>query len=422
MKPAYGGNAKRMKKLQDFLDIPTTDPETAVRRKLLKIMTITVFLAMVAAIIVDLITGPEIFPYILAMLAILGGIYFISHSGYDDPASLIFVIFLVVMATFLRTFDERIAITYMIPILVAGVTFRPWSGFVIAACCSILLVYPVSSEQFPVAPTAIVFLTVAAIVWVYSRGYDKARHQLMELNQDLERIVEDRTEDLRKAQDELLLKEKLAVLGQLSGGISHELRSPLSSIKGASDLLTLEVGDYNPEVKDAIETIDKAVASSVKTIESLLGFAQPKEPKLEHIEINRVLEDSTSLIEKPDNIEVVEQFDTSLPKAIADAFQLKHAFSNVLLNAVQAMPDGGTLTLKTSSENGWITVEICDTGIGIAEENLDKLFQPLFTTKVKGVGLGLTITKMLVEAQKGSIVVESRLGEGCTFKIKLPAA
>jgi signal transduction histidine kinase len=136
----------------------------------------------------------------------------------------------------------------------------------------------------------------------------------------------------------------------------------------------------------------------------------------------------------PENVEVDERLDEALPVILADPDQLAQVFGNLIRNAIQAMPEGGRLTVETSEVSDspllsgvgpgvwWMAVSITDTGVGIPQENLDKLFEPLFTTKAKGIGLGLAVTKTLVEGHGGSIEVESEVGKGTTFTVRLPIA
>jgi signal transduction histidine kinase len=139
------------------------------------------------------------------------------------------------------------------------------------------------------------------------------------------------------------------------------------------------------------------------------------------VDINEVVQEALSRATVPGNVEVVSQLDGKLPIILADPDQLAQVFGNIILNAVQAMPEGGRLLVKSEVPTPeWAAVSFADTGIGIPEENLGKLFEPLFTTKAKGIGLGLAVTKTLVEGHGGTIEVESQAGEGTTFSVRLP--
>ena len=225
---------------------------------------------------------------------------------------------------------------------------------------------------------------------------------------------------LRNAQEELIRKEKLVVLGQLAGGVGHELRNPLGAIKNAVYFLNMAIEKPEPEVKQALEILEKDVATSERIIDSLFDFTLPKPPTLRKVDLNEVVQKALSLAAVPENVEVVTKFE-SLPTIITDPDQLDQVFSNIILNGIQAMLKGGELIVKSETIiPDWVTISIADTGVGIPEENLGKIFEPLFTTKAKGIGLGLAISKILVEGNSGIIEVRNEAGKGSAFTVKLP--
>ncbi|MBN1842639.1 MAG: PAS domain-containing protein [Deltaproteobacteria bacterium] len=231
-----------------------------------------------------------------------------------------------------------------------------------------------------------------------------------------------RAEDaLREAQDELIRKEKLAILGQLAGGVGHELRNPLTALKNAAYFLNMTLKEPEPKVKATLEILNKEVGTSEKIISSLLDFTRPKAPTIQKVDINEIVEEALSRNTVPKNIEVVRELDDGLPAIPGDPDQLSQVFGNLILNAAQAMPEGGRLTVKSQVESPeQVAIRVEDTGAGIPEENLAKVFEPLFTTKARGIGLGLALTKILVERNGGTIEVESEAGEGTTFTVGLP--
>ncbi len=216
-------------------------------------------------------------------------------------------------------------------------------------------------------------------------------------------------------------QEKLNVLGQLAGGVGHELRNPLGAMKNAVYFLNLTLENPEPDVKEVLDVLSNEISNSEMIITSLLGFANPKPPILQKVVINEILQSILNNIIIPENIEVVKNFDDNLPIIVGDPFHLAHSFRNIIVNAFQAMLKGGTLILNTCLTNtGSIAVSFEDTGTGIKKENMDKLFEPLFTTKAKGIGLGLSISKLMIKNHGGSIDVISEEGKGTTFKIELP--
>ena len=249
----------------------------------------------------------------------------------------------------------------------------------------------------------------------------RAEKDLRKYSENLEEMVDERTKELRDAQEQLVRSEKLAVLGQLAGGVGHELRNPLGSIKNAAYFLKMALEKPEPEVKETLEILNKEVATSEHIISSLLDFARPKPPTRHKVEINHLLQEALSRTKVPEKIKVVSKLDKSLPQILADPEQLGQVFRNLILNAIQAMPDGGQLEIRSEvSPPAQLAISFADTGVGIPEDNLEKLFEPLFTTRAKGIGLGLAITKTLVEGHKGTIEVQSKLGKGSIFTVRLP--
>jgi len=228
----------------------------------------------------------------------------------------------------------------------------------------------------------------------------------------------------RKRMEEQRLKlEKLATIGELATMVAHDLRNPLTSIRNASFYIKNTCPCRGgPECKTAIEMLDIIEQETLfanNIINDLLDFAAIRPIQKERRDINEMIEDSITTSNIPENIKVERNF---ARKAIVnvDEKQLDRVFSNLVKNAVQAMPKGGKLTITTNETEDHVEIALTDTGVGIPEESMSKLFQPLFTTKAKGIGMGLAICKKIVEQHDGTIDVKSKVGEGTTFVIKLP--
>jgi PAS domain S-box-containing protein len=227
--------------------------------------------------------------------------------------------------------------------------------------------------------------------------------------------------DRKRMEEQLVRQEKLAVLGQLAGGVGHELRNPLGVIKNSVYFLNMVLESQDPELKETLKILEKEVAISERIITSLLDFARAKPPLCRKVDIHQILREALSPVNVPENITVEYPVVKSLPRVLADPDQLDQVFKNIILNAVQAMPRGGRLMIKSETqEPGWVAVSIADTGVGILEENIEKIFEPLFTTKAKGIGLGMAISKTFVEGHGGSIEIQSEAGKGTTCTVKLP--
>ncbi len=234
----------------------------------------------------------------------------------------------------------------------------------------------------------------------------------------------------KQAQEALQRAEQIRTAGELATGLAHEIKNPLAGIK-----VTMEALSEETYLSEEDRSVLFKVVDEIKRIEGLikglLNFARPPKPQFTDTDLNTVLDTAAQLVVKnrslppgePGAITLVKEFAPGLPKIIGDPMQLKQVFMNLLLNAVDAMPEGGTVVLRTSlgQTAHTITVDISDTGKGINAEIRDKIFQPFFTTKSKGTGLGLAISKRLIEEHGGKISIESNNGGGSTFRISLPS-
>jgi signal transduction histidine kinase len=179
--------------------------------------------------------------------------------------------------------------------------------------------------------------------------------------------------------------------------------------------------DLDPRAKETLEILEKEVKTSERIISGLLDFARAGPPIQRRVDLNGVLQGVLSRMTVPQGIEVVSQLDESLPTILADPDQIAQVFGNVILNGFQSMPEGGRLVIKAEVPSPkWSVVSFSDTGVGIPEENLARVFEPLFTTKAKGIGLGLSVVREIVERHGGWVTVESEEGVGSTFAIWLP--
>ena len=210
-------------------------------------------------------------------------------------------------------------------------------------------------------------------------------------------------------------------MGQLASGVGHELRNPLGVIKNAVYYIKTKVGTEDPKLAKHLNIMEKEIANSNKIIGDLLGFSRTRPPAIVPSDMNKVVEDTLEVVEIPENMKLVKELGADLPHAMADPDQIQQVFVNLSLNAIQAMPEGGQLKIATRKKDDFIEVEFRDTGCGIPEENIQKLYDPFFTTKARGIGLGLAVTQGIIERHNGAIKVKSEVGKGTTFVVKLPA-
>jgi two-component system sensor histidine kinase AtoS len=234
----------------------------------------------------------------------------------------------------------------------------------------------------------------------------------------------------KEAEEKMQRAEQLKMVGELAAGLAHEIKNPLSGIKVSIEVLSNE--PYMPEEDRSVlvKVIDE-IRRIESLIQGLLSFARPPRPRFVETDVNEVLAGVSGLVlqsqyrtpESSRTITVVKDFDNRLPLITADPMQLKQVFMNLILNAVDAMHEGGTLTMKTQFDAAAqvVRVEISDTGKGISPAVMDKIFHPFFTTKPKGTGLGLAISKRLIEDHGGRIRIEKNASGGVTFKISLMA-
>jgi PAS domain S-box-containing protein len=249
----------------------------------------------------------------------------------------------------------------------------------------------------------------------------EAEEKLFKYSRDLEKAVEEKTSELLQTQDRLARQEKLAVMGQLASGVGHELRNPLAVINNAVYMLRLGPSEQTEEPpNDYLDIIDQEVASANKIITDLLTFARIKPASLNPTDLHATLADVLKKFVPPDNVKVNVELPMDLPNVIIDEKQIEQVMANLVTNAYQAIPNNGKLTISGKAEQRMVRLDFIDTGIGIPHENLEKIFEPLFSTKTKGIGLGLTISRMLAEANGGKIKVSSTLRKGSTFSLYLP--
>ena len=248
----------------------------------------------------------------------------------------------------------------------------------------------------------------------------RVEQELADLNRELEARVEQRTRELEQAQAQLVRREKLLTLGQLAGGVAHEIRNPLGVVRNSIYYLRMTQTDLDSKAVECLNRIDKQIQTADRIISELLDYARqpPAEPAPFPLAeaIGHVLEGMAL----PEQVEIRQELAAPRLVVRADRGQVERILRNLVQNGVQAMGSQGVLTIRSQSRNGDAWIEVQDTGGGIAPEHLAAIFEPLFTTKAKGIGLGLAISKTYADMNQGRIEVDSRLGQGSTFRLVLP--
>lgn len=235
----------------------------------------------------------------------------------------------------------------------------------------------------------------------------------------LEKLVKRRTKSLEDAQEQLVRKERLAILGQLTGSIGHELRDPLGTIVNAVYYLQSVVKDGG-KIKEYLGVIETEVQRAENIVTDLLSFSRLSVADRENVSVSSVVSWALDKRSTVKGLDVLVDVDPDL-KVFIDMEHLERVLNNLIGNACQSMKNGGTLNVSAYEKNGNVVLTVADTGKGISKRDIKLIFEPLYTTKLKGIGLGLTITKNLVEVNGGSIRVKSKLGKGSEFIVTLPA-
>lgn len=268
--------------------------------------------------------------------------------------------------------------------------------------------------------------------------FNSMKHRLAErgeenriLNRTLEEKVVERTTQLEEknrllleAQQRLAEAERLAGIGLLASGVAHEINNPLAIIRGNVELLEMDLPADSPS-REEVEIIDRQAARIERIVSGLLQFGRRKEQQMEQVDLHAILEDVLAGVghQVPlAGIAVIRDWDPALPEITADGDQLLQVFTNLAVNAVQAMPEGGKLVMTTrfAPDTESCTVVVSDTGIGIPQQKISRIFNPFFSTKATGTGLGLSISYGIIKEHRGTIEVSSTPGAGTSFTVTLP--
>lgn len=264
-----------------------------------------------------------------------------------------------------------------------------------------------------------------------SRSLAERESSIIELNRNLEEKVQRRTAELEEnnrllvqTREELLRVEKLAAIGELAAGVAHEINNPMAIIRGNTELLQLSVPEDAPN-REEVDTIFQQVKRVERIVSNLLKFARREQMEHGDVRLNELLHEIVVQLGHQvsmNGIEVIELYADEVAVVDGDGDQLRQVFTNLMLNAVQAMPGGGVLCIKSApvGSGDLYEVKVSDTGVGIELENLRQVFNPFYTTKANGTGLGLSVSYGIVREHGGCIDIESVPGQGSSFSVILP--
>ena len=278
----------------------------------------------------------------------------------------------------------------------------------------------IEPDQIRVLVMRLIFLAIAGnlvnilaeALRVQSANYRRAAEELAEANRQLS-----------AAEAAVRRSERLAALGQLSAGLAHELRNPLGTMKASAEMLTQNVGSENETAREVAGFISSEVDRTNSLVTRFLEFARPLKLRLSAASVAEILDRAVALVERDTprhRVTVYKNYSPDLAPFPLDGELMERVFYNLVLNAAQASPEGGALTVKTRLADGMAEVSVIDRGQGIEKKDLEQIFNPFFTTKPEGSGLGLAIVSKIVDEHGGRIAVESDPGKGSVFRVYLP--
>ncbi len=322
---------------------------------------------------------------------------------------------------------------FLIPIIYATLMFRT-RGSLVTSSLFLCVVLP-RALLFSPYPNplvrALLSVTFAALISLLLgtqldriESEKRIRAELTTAYEDVSKAYQ----QLKESQEQLMRAEKLTSLGQMAASIAHEVNNPLSGVLLYTQLLNRRIGSDSITKMEILGYLSKCQTELLRTtriVRNLLEFSRQSPPMLSDVDLNEVIDQALDLAghyAELQDVQVVKELDSSVPRLTGDFDQLRQVCFNLALNAIQAMPEGGRLTLRTSVTDGQLKLEIQDTGHGISPENMRKLFTPFFTTKEKGkgIGLGLAVSHGIIQRHNGRIEVQSKEGVGTTFTIYLP--
>jgi signal transduction histidine kinase len=280
----------------------------------------------------------------------------------------------------------------------------------------------IPEDQIPeLALRTLFLLVVGYLTYQLAQANQAEKHKAQEAVEELAHA----NRSLHEAQAEVRRAERLAALGQLTAGLAHELRNPLGTMKTSAEMLSRQVAQENAVAKEMAGFIASEVDRTNSLITRFLDFARPQRLKLETADITTMLDGAIARFEREQknmgtSVTVFKNYSPDVPPVRFDAELMEHVIANLLVNAAQASPPGGIVTVKTLSDPDEVEVAVIDRGSGIEPKNIENIFNPFFTTKSDGIGFGLAIISKILDEHGGRITVESALGEGSVFRVFLP--
>lgn len=264
-----------------------------------------------------------------------------------------------------------------------------------------------------------VFVDMSQALYKRRQELKHTQQELAQMNQVLEKRVEDRTRELKKATGDLVKAERLAAIGQMASIISHEIRNPLAVISNATRLIKTLVHSADQKVSKQFNIIEDEIRQANSIISEVLGYARTREMIFSTLEVNSYVREVVMSFPKQSGIILKEELAKESVRIKIDAEEIKQALRNLITNAIEAMPTGGTVTVGTQVGKRVVCLYVADTGPGLTPQIRQQMFSPFFTTKARGTGLGLAVVRKAVTRHKGKLFIKSALGRGTCFQIYL---
>jgi len=348
----------------------------------------------------------------MRVVLIIIGILLVSVGHYSTPPSMFLW----------HNIFQRL---YYLPIVFAAISFG-WVGGILTATVAGICYIPhilmawgnnldYTADQYA---EIVVFFLVGAVTGVLADRERKRREQLQRTAEELGKVYR----ELQDSFEQIKRADRLSAVGQLSAGLAHEIRNPLASIEGAVDIL-----ERSEQPRDAraefLGIIKKECRRLNGLLTNLLDFARPQQPRIQTVDVRKVVESVVGLTGHTGEREgtaIEIRVPDGLPAIQGDAEQLQQVILNLTLNAIQAMPDGGTIVIEAKRQGPEFVIQVVDEGMGIGKEGLEQIFDPFYTTKESGTGLGLAVAHQIVARHGGALKAEPNRDKGMTFSVVLP--
>ena len=351
-------------------------------------------------------------------------------SRMDEAIILVFVVIMITLLHYSTISNESILLheisqrLYYIPIVYSAYRFGLTGSLLFSLLSGIIYLLHIAQHQTSSATTilnqyaeVIMFLAVGVATGFFADAERQQRERFEKASEELAKAYQ----ELRNTVDLLVRSARLKSLGELAATIAHEIRNPLNSIKGSIEIVSEEIAPNSPR-REFILIMEKEVERLNNLVEDFLKFAKPRSPEKVATNVNEIIDSVVKFLSpqaKKRNVKLDLQLASELPSIPLDPEQIRQVLLNLILNAIQSMPEGGNVELSSSIAKDYLEISIRDYGSGISSDNQQKIFEPFFTTKTDGSGLGLFVAYQLVKQHNGEIEVANTSEKGSLFLVKL---